>query len=172
MDVGLDTGDMLLQYKTQVGMQETAEQLYARLADAGAQLLSETLVQLVQGRLSPVAQQQDESCYAPMLDKDMAVMDWSKSASQLDCFVRGLYAWPIATTLLHGERMKVLQAEPCQGSGAAGAVLQADAKEGLIVACGSGALRIQQLQMVGGKPMSARDYLRGHAIETGTILGQ
>ena len=172
MDVGLDTGDMLLQYETPVGERETAGQLYERLSHAGADLLSETIVQMEEGTLTRTPQDGANSCYAPMLDKQLAVLDWTKSARELDCLVRGLNPWPIALTTLGGARLKVFEAEPCEGRGAPGTVLEADAKRGLTVACGEGALRITELQTVGGKRMRAGDYLRGHAVAPGTVLGE
>lgn len=172
MDAGLDTGDMLLQYETPIGARETAGQLYDRLSFAGADLLSETLELLAAGTLAPVKQDGSASCYASMLDKELAQIDWKHSAHALDCLVRGLNPWPIALTTLDGQRMKVFAAEPAAGAGEPGEVLQADAKEGLLVACGDGALRITELQMVGGKRMPAGAYLRGHAIEKGTKLGE
>ncbi len=168
MAEGLDTGDMLLTYETKVGEKETAGELFDRLAQAGAELLTETLVQL--DEIIPRPQDDAQSCYAHMLDKQMAVIDWSKSAHEIDCLIRGLNPWPIALTSLAGERLKVFAAEPVSGKGAPGAVLEADPKKGLTVACGEGALKLVEIQLVGGKRMKATDFLRGHAIEAGTKL--
>ena len=168
MAEGLDTGDMLLTYETKVGEKETAGELFDRLAQAGAELLTETLVQL--DEIIPRPQDDAQSCYAHMLDKQMAVIDWSKSAHEIDCLIRGLNPWPIALTSLAGERLKVFAAEPVSGKGAPGAVLEADPKKGLTVACGEGALKLTEIQLVGGKRMKATDFLRGHAIEAGTKL--
>ena len=101
----------------------------------------------------------------------MARIDWSKSAREIDCLIRGLNPWPVALTELGGARMKVFAAEMESAKGRPGEVLEADAKKGLLVACGEGALRLTEIQMVGGKRMRAQDYLRGHAIEIGTVLG-
>ncbi len=171
MDVGLDTGDMLLTYETEIGARETAGELYERLAERGAELLLETLQRLEAGTLQPKAQVDSASCYASMLDKQLAVVDWSKSAQEIDCLIRGLNPWPIALTTLHGERMKLYAAEPTEGSGTAGTVLSADAKRGIVVACGEDALCLTEIQVVGKKRMRAVDFLRGHAVEAGTILG-
>lgn len=166
---GLDTGDMLLTYQTEIGARETAGELFDRLAEAGAALLSETIAKLPE----IVPQPQDESLanYASMLDKELAVVDWRKSAHEIDCLIRGLNPWPVALTILEGARMKIFAAELSDRCGAPGEVLEADAKKGLLVACGDGALRLTEIQMVGGKRMNACDYLRGHAIEKGTVLG-
>ncbi len=172
MDVGLDTGDMLLTYETPIGVRETAGELYERLSYAGAELLSETIAHLQAGTLAPVKQDDAQSCYAAMLDKKIALIDWYRPARELDCLIRGLNPWPIALTALHGERMKVFTAVPVEGQGVPGEVLDADVKRGLTVACGEGALCITELQMVGGKRMHAGDYLRGHAVAPGVRLGE
>ena len=168
MAEGLDTGDMLLTYETKVGEKETAGELFDRLAQSGAELLIQTLVKL--DEITPRPQDDAQSCYAHMLDKQMAVIDWSKSAHEIDCLIRGLNPWPIALTTLSGERLKVFAAEKAAGNGEPGTVLEADPKKGLTVACGEGALRLTEIQLVGGKRMKATDFLRGHAIEVGTKL--
>lgn len=169
MAEGLDTGDMLLTYETKVGEKETAGELFDRLAQSGAELLTQTLVKL--DEITPRPQDDAQSCYAHMLDKQMAVIDWSRSAHEIDCLIRGLNPWPIALTTLSGERLKVFAAEKAAGNGEPGTVLEADPKKGLTVACGEGALRLTEIQLVGGKRMKATDFLRGHAIEVGTKLG-
>lgn len=168
MAEGLDTGDMLLTYETKVGEKETAGELFDRLAQSGAELLTQTLVKL--DEITPRPQDDAQSCYAHMLDKQMAVIDWSKSAHEIDCLIRGLNPWPIALTTLSGERLKVFAAEKAAGNGESGTVLEADPKKGLTVACGEGALKLIEIQLVGGKRMKATDFLRGHAIEVGTKL--
>lgn len=168
MAEGLDTGDMLLTYETKVGEKETAGELFDRLAQSGAELLTQTLVKL--DEITPRPQDDAQSCYAHMLDKQMAVIDWSKSAHEIDCLIRGLNPWPIALTTLSGERLKVFAAEKAAGNGEPGTVLEADPKKGLTVACGEGALKLIEIQLVGGKRMKATDFLRGHIIEVGTKL--
>lgn len=169
MAEGLDTGDMLLTYETKVGEKETAGELFDRLAQSGAELLTQTLVKL--DEITPRPQDDAQSCYAHMLDKQMAVIDWSKSSHEIDCLIRGLNPWPIALTTLSGERLKVFAAEKAAGNGEPGTVLEADPKKGLTVACGEGALKLIEIQLVGGKRMKATDFLRGHVIEVGTKLG-
>ncbi len=168
MAEGLDTGDMLLTYETKVGEKETAGELFDRLAQSGAELLIQTLVKL--DEITPRPQDDAQSCYAHMLDKQMAVIDWSRSAHEIDCLIRGLNPWPIALTTLSGERLKVFAAEKAAGNGEPGTVLEADPKKGLTVACGEGALKLTEIQLVGGKRMKVNDFLRGHAIEVGTKL--
>ena len=158
MAEGLDTGDMLLTYETKVGEKETAGELFDRLAQSGAELLIQTLVKL--DEITPRPQDDAQSCYAHMLDKQMAVIDWSKSAHEIDCLIRGLNPWPIALTTLSGERLKVFAAEKAAGNGEPGTVLEADPKKGLTVACGEGALKLTEIQLVGGKRMKATDFLQ------------
>ena len=170
MAEGLDTGDMLLTYETKVGEKETAGELFDRLAQSGAELLTQTLVKL--DEITPRPQDDAQSCYAHMLDKQMAVIDWSKSAHEIDCLIRGLNPWPVALTTLSGERLKVFAAEKAAGNGEPGTVLEADPKKGLTVACGEGALKLIEIQLVGGKRMKATDFLRGHCLEVGVKLGE
>lgn len=170
MAEGLDTGDMLLTYETAIGARETAGELFDRLAQAGAELLVRTLVEL--DSITPRPQDDSQSCYAHMLDKQMAVIDWAKSAHEIDCLIRGLNPWPVALTTLSGARLKIYAAEPVSGTGKPGEVLVSDPRKGLTVACGAGALALREVQLVGGKRMQSADFLRGHAISKGTILGE
>ena len=170
MAEGLDTGDMLLTYETEIGARETAGELFDRLAQAGAALLVETLEKL--DSITPRPQDDSQSCYAHMLDKQMAVIDWTKSAREIDCLIRGRSPWPIALTTLAGARLKIYAAEPVPGTGKPGEVLESDPKKGLTVACGAGALALHEVQLVGGKRMKSADFLRGHAIDKGTMLGE
>lgn len=169
MAEGLDTGDILLTRETPIGERETAGELFGRLAGMGAELLAETLSRL--DEITPRPQDGTKSCYAPRLDKQLAGIDWTKSAREIDCLVRGLNPWPVALTTLSGGRLRVFAAEPCEGAGRPGEVIASSPKSGLTVACGSGALRLTEIQPVGGKRMPAQAYLRGHTIEKGTILG-
>ncbi|MGN1014192.1 MAG: methionyl-tRNA formyltransferase [Butyricicoccus sp.] len=173
MGVGLDTGDMLLKAETEVGENETAGELFDRLAEMGAELISETLRRLPEG--IPAEPQNDaESTYASMLKKDMAVVDWSRSAQEVHNLVRGLDPWPVALTTCGGKKLKLFQTRVTgENSGAQpGEIVLADPKQGLVVCCGDGqTLRITEVQLVGKKRMSACDYLRGHPMEVGTILG-
>ena len=170
MSEGLDTGDMLLKYETEIGQTETAGELFDRLALSGAELLHDTIEQI--DTIVPEVQDESKANYAHMLDKQMAQIDWSKSNKEIDCLIRGLNPWPIALTTLNGERLKVYSASLQNVSGKAGEVLQADSKNGLLVACGEGAMLLNEIQAVGGKRMNAKDYLRGHKIEVGSILGE
>ena len=172
MAEGMDTGDILAQAKTPIGLNENAAQLFVRLADIGAGLLVETVAALEAGKVSPVPQDSARASYAPMLSKEQSPLDWTRSARQLHDHVRGLYPWPSALMVLDGIRCKVLQTALAGESGGKtpGTVLQAD-KKGLRVACGDGqALDILELQPNGKKAMSSPAFLLGHPVSLGTIL--
>lgn len=173
MDRGLDTGDILLVSETEVGGNETAGELFDRLAAMGADLISETIKRLPEG-IGRKPQDDSQSTYVSVLDKRMSVVDWSKSAQEVHNLIRGLDPWPVAVTTRGEVRLKLFQSRLTGKATSlpAGSVTEADPKKGLFVACGDGqVLQITEIQMVGKKRMSAGDYLRGHGIEPGTVLG-
>ena len=173
-DRGMDTGDTLLSCETPIGERENAGELSDRLAQLGAQLLMQTLRALQDGTLRRIPQDPALATYEPKLDKELGRIDWSASACVIDCLVRGTTPWPGAFTTLGGQAIKVFDVEACPGepSGAPGTVIAADAKQGLVVACGDHDVRLLTIQMPGARRMDARDYLRGHTIETGACLGR
>ena len=167
---GIDTGDMLLKAATDILPGETAGELTLRLSEIGASLLLETLQGMTDGSVKPIPQDEAQMTYDPMLTKQMGIIDWSESAEAIVNRIHGLNPWPGCSTAIQGGRLKLLRAKTACGSGAPGEILSADVKAGLVIACGSGAAEIVQLQAPGGKPMNARDYLRGHALAVGTVL--
>ena len=164
MAAQMDAGDVIGVAKTPIGENETAGQLLDRLAVLGADLLRDTLRQVENG--TAVATKQDESAvtYAPMLDKSMCPIDFTKSARQIHNQVRGLHPWPVAIMELKGQRFKVHETRVLDRSGKPGEILELN-KQGLVIACGEGAIEIRQLQAEGGKRMAAPDYFRGHPLE-------
>ena len=173
-DKGMDTGDILLMEETPIGEKETAGELTDRLAEIGAQLLIKTLGQLEAGTLKRTPQNPDEATYEPKLTKELGRIDFSRSAREIDCLVRGTTPWPGAYTTLGEETIKVFEvrALDAKPSAAPGTVIAADGKRGLVVSCGDCDMEIVQLQMPGAKRMRAADYLRGHSMETGICLGK
>lgn len=169
-DKGIDTGDMLLKTAVEILPGETAGELTERLSHLGASLLVETLQQLAAGTLVRIPQKEEDMTYDPMLKKEMGIVDWQKPAEEIVNQIHGLNPWPGASTAFEGGRLKLLRAAVADGSGMPGEVVTANPKEGLVVACGKGAVSILQLQAPGGKPMNSKDYLRGHPIETGRVL--
>jgi methionyl-tRNA formyltransferase len=171
MDVGLDTGDMLVKRIIPIGPLETAGELHDRLAVLGREAMEETLHQLCAGTLRREVQDDSLSSYAPMLKKEDGIIDWSRPALQIHNQVRGLDPWPGAQTWLAGEVLKLAGTAPVTETGVAGTVLASSA-DGVLIACGKGSLLVQQLQLPGKRRLAAADFLRGRALPPGTRLGQ
>ena len=162
----MDAGDIIDVSKTPIGENETAGELLDRLAVLGADLLSKTLTRFEkEGKLPAVPQNPAQVTYAPMLDKTMCPIDWTKTALQVHNHVRGLHPWPVATMVLQGKKYKVHATRVVPGSGKPGQILGLT-KTGLVVACGEGAVEVTSLQAEGGKRMAAPDYFRGHPLES------
>jgi len=164
MALKMDAGDIIDTAVTDIEENETAGQLLDRLAVLGAELLSNTLRKFDEGTVTATAQDESKVSFAPMLDKSMCPIDWSKTAKQVHDHIRGLHPWPVATMNLQGQSFKVHEARVVAGSGAPGQILELT-KTGLKIACSEGAVEILQLQAEGGKRMSAPDYFRGHPLE-------
>ena len=160
----VDAGDVVGVAETAIGPDETAGELLDRLAVLGAGLLSDTLSAYEKKTLVPVPQNEAEVSFAPMLDKTMCPIDWTKTAQQIHDKVRGLHPWPVATAELAGTKFKIHATAVVPGKGEPGAILGLT-KTGLVVACGEGAIEIRSLQAEGGKRMAAPDYFRGHPLE-------
>ena len=161
MEQGLDTGPVLLASALPIGEQETAGQLHDRLSELGAQVLADGLALLRAGvRPAPQPQPEEGATYARKLDKAQARLDWTLPAQALARKVRAFQPWPVAEAEVAGERLRIhgAIALPLAHAAAPGAILHAG-REGIDVACGSGALRIRSLQRAGGKAITAADYL-------------
>ena len=173
-DKGMDTGDILLTRETPIGRTENAGELTDRLAVMGAQLLIETIRALEAGTLLRIPQDHEAATYEPKMDKELGRIDWSRPAQELDWLVRGTTPWPGAFTPLGEQTIKVFELTILDGaaSGAPGEIIAADAKRGLVVSCGDHDVLLAQIQMPGAKRMNAKDYLRGHTMETGVCLGK
>lgn len=168
----LDAGDMILQGETAIGPDETAPELFARLAELGGKLLVEAVDLLAKGEATRTPQNAAASTYAPMLSRELSPMDWAKEAQTLHDQVRGLLPWPCATAEFGGTRCKVFSTDIIVGTTdlAPGTVAEAG-KTGIVMACGNGTLlRIKELQPDGKKRMSAADFLRGHPLTAGEKL--
>ena len=162
----LDAGAVVGVSKTSIGPDETAGELLDRLAVLGAQLLSETLTKFGKGELVPQPQDEAAVTYAPMLNKNMCPIDFTKTAQQVHNQVRGLHPWPVAITEIQGKRFKIHAT--CvleQNHHAEPGAIPGLSKTGLQIACGEGVIEIRQLQAEGGKRMAAPDYFRGHPLE-------
>ena len=161
----MDAGDVIDVAKTPIDPNETAGMLLDRLAVLGAELLSSTLSKVERGEAKGVAQDESLVCYAPMLDKSMCPIDFTKTAQQVHNQVRGLHPWPVATTCIGGKNMKIHETVIAEGKGEPGQILGLT-KTGLLIACAEGAVEIRSLQAEGGKRMAAVDYFRGHPLES------
>lgn len=167
MGEGLDTGDVIETYETEVSEDETSGELFDRLAQEGARLLSHTLELLKSGKVERKPQDESKATYAPMLDKAMCVIDWRKSASEVHNLVRGLNPWPVALTTLEGKRIKIIKTKKSDKKGKPGYVVSVNP---LTVACADGAVEILTLQPEGKKTMDSKSFLMGHRLDTNSFF--
>ena len=159
MDAGLDTGDMLLVESTAIVADETTGQLHDRLAAMGARLLLQTLAQLAHGALCPVPQPAEGVNYAHKIAKSEAAIDWAQPAETLARRVRAFDPFPGCTAEIAGESVKVWRAQAVGGTGTPGGVMPtADGR--LVIACGTGALELLDVQRAGGRRITAREFLQ------------
>lgn len=173
MDAGMDTGDMLLQERVRIAADETAGMLSARLAEVGGRLLVETIRRLKDGTLARAAQDHSQATMAPLLKKEHGVIDWRRGAAEIANQVRGMSPWPGAFTYAGDERWTVCRASAIgqsAGEYMPGSVVEIG-KDGILVATGEGLLAITELQPANSRRMSVGQYLAGHGLARGFILG-
>jgi methionyl-tRNA formyltransferase len=167
MDVGLDTGDMLLQKSCPIADNDNAQTLHDKLADLGAASILEALTLLEKNGLTPVVQDNDAACYAAKLLKGEALTDWRQDAEQVARAVRAYNPFPVCQAKIHDVVLKIWQAEPhSEQHGRPGEVLSVD-KLGITVACGQGALQLQVLQRPGGRAQPAMQFLQAMPLHPG-----
>lgn len=171
MDVGLDTGPMLLKRATPLDENEDIVSLHDRMSVMGAELLGETLDGVVNGTIKPEQQDDALTCYASMLKKEHGLINWQRPAVEIHNQIRGLAVWPCAYTFLDGQVIKIFRSHVGQGSGPAGTVLPS-AKGVLEVACQSGSLFIDEMQLSGKKRLDSASFLSGCPVAVGTLLGE
>ena len=169
MAEALDAGDIITQVSTSITPNENAGELTARLAKLGGDLLVKAVKAIEDGTANRQAQEESLVTLAPMLCKEMSPLDFTRSARALHDQVRGLLPWPVATATLKGTRCKVFDTRAEERDGMPGTILEAG-NDGILVACGQGALRILELQPDGSKRMSAGAYLSGHPLQAGEVL--
>lgn len=170
----VDSGDILLVEKTLIDKNETAGELFDRLSEISATAILKALDIVEKGEAVYTPQDASKATFCKMLSKADGVIDWNKSAEQINNFVRGMNPWPCAFTSYQNQTMKIHCVKVLNENFAnakAGEIISAD-KNGLVVACGSGAVVIEILQMPNSKKMLAKDYLLGHKIEVGSLLGE
>ena len=172
MGEGLDTGDMITKCEVKIEPYDTSESLFDKLSKEGAKLLADTIALIGEGKANRTPQPElSTTPYARMITKADGIIDFNRTAKELDCFVRGMNSWPCAYTHLNGKLLKIWMAGPlCENSGnEPGTVIKAD-KDGLYIQTGDGILSVKELQIEGKKKMDYETFLRGCKIETGTKL--
>jgi len=175
MAEGLDTGPVYAVEQTAIGAHESAGDLHDRLAELGADLLNRCLDPILDDALTPVPQRETEVTYAARISKADACIDWSRSAVDIDRQIRAYDPWPVAETLLDGERMRcwrsvAMDNEPPADKPCRPGLIEAVTGEGIDVRTSQGILRLIELQMPGRRRMDAGDFARGHDI-AGKMLG-
>lgn len=169
MDEGIDTGDVLYTEKTEIGINETSEELFERLSALGADALSKAIELIKENQIKPV-KQVGESSYAPMIDKSISRIDWNKSAFEIHNKIRGLQVWPAASAVIADKEVKIHKSVLSQEKGAkAGEVVCSKGR--LTVSCGDGnCIDILEIQPNGKKRMDIKSFLAGNKICQGDIL--
>ncbi len=173
MNTGIDTGDILLKEEIKIGEDETAGELHDRLMNLGAVVLDKTIGLMKSGEIQPVPQNNEEASYAPMLDKELGKIDWSRSAEEIKNLIRGTIPWPTSYTTYNGDIMKIWKCDVVHGSGdpMPGKILEVKTDH-ILVATGRDMLSIKELQFSGRRRMGVDQYLVGNNIETNKILGE
>ncbi|MCE5220417.1 MAG: methionyl-tRNA formyltransferase [Clostridium sp.] len=171
MDMGLDTGDMILKDEVEITNNMTTGELHDILMVRGAELLIKSIEGIVYENIV-LQKQEDETFYAKMLDKGLANINWNRSSKEIHNIVRGLNPWPIAYTNYQGERMKIYETEALEEktSMEPGTILDVS-KNGVKVACKESVLIIKKVQFPNGKPLTIEQYINGHEIEKSIVLG-
>ncbi len=169
MDEGIDTGDILETAVVDIGNEETAEELFDRLSVISADLMISTLKNAEAGALNPKKQNEDDATYAPIIKKEMAHLDFTKTADEICNAVRGFYSWPCAFCFINGKRIKVIKAKKSHlAASECGVVLASDNR--LVISCKDGSVELVTVQPEGAKVMSAQVMLNGHKITEGTVV--
>ena len=169
MDEGMDTGAILLAREVEIGADETAQELGEQLAALGGELAKETIQGLKEKGLQPTPQDEKEATYAPLLKKEDGLIHWEEAADRIRNQIRGMLPWPVAFTWWKGKRMKLFRGRTGDGAGALGEIISAEG--GFEVACGTGSLFIEELQLEGGRKMGWEEFTRGHQLTPGERLG-
>ncbi|MBR5872451.1 MAG: methionyl-tRNA formyltransferase [Oscillospiraceae bacterium] len=170
MAEGMDTGDMIMKFELPIGEDETAGELFDRMAELGAESIEKTLELFDKGEVTAEPQNEEEATYAPMLKKEMGEVDFSKTGKEIHNLVRGLNPWPMAYTFFDGKSIKIHEAKEAEGfDGAEGTLLD---EKRFIVGCKNGAIELITVQPEGKNKMSGADFIRGRRLEKGAKFGK
>lgn len=173
MDTGLDTGDMILKQSVDIDEKETGESLHDKLANISGKILIDTLDLIQKGKANFEKQDDKNSCYAKMLTKELGNIDFNKSAIEIERLIRGLNSWPSAYTKFNNKTLKIWEANVInQNSNEKCGTIVNLTKDSIIVQTKDGQLEITQLQLEGKKRMNTSEFLKGHEIKLGTLLGE
>ncbi|MEG0999852.1 MAG: methionyl-tRNA formyltransferase [Cellulosilyticaceae bacterium] len=173
MDKGMDTGDMLYKKEIALAPKETSETLYDKMRIIGADALKEAMPLIISGGVGREKQDDTKATYAPPISKSLGEVDFSKSAKEIDALIRGLNPWPVAYTYYDNQCMKVWDVDViAENSTYASGTIVKVAKEGLYVQTGEGQLCISEIQVPNKKRMAVSEYIKGHTILEGQILGR
>lgn len=169
MDAGMDTGDILLTAKTPI-LKKNAGELADELAVTGAELLIKTLNEFES--ITPIKQDSDKATKAPMMNKEMGLINWSQDAFQIERMIRAFTPWPASYSMLDNKKIKIFKSDVAEinHNAAAGTIIDVD-KDSITVACGNNALKIFELQLEGKKRMDTKSFLAGYKLEKGSLLG-
>lgn len=167
MDVGLDTGDILLTTETKIGENETSGELFDRLAVMGGDLILETLTALENGSVTPKKQDESKATHTSKISKALCPIDFSKSAQEVHNQVRGLSPWPVATTKISGKNVKIHSTRLVNKGGRAGEIISV---KPLVIACGENSVEIAEIQPEGKKRMSGDAFVAGYRLKIGDMV--
>ena len=172
MDIGMDTGDMIAKREVVIGEEETGGGLFDKLAEVGAKLCVDTMVEIENGTATRTPQNHDEATHVSMISKELGNVDWNKSAVEIERLIRGLNPWPSAFTQLDGKTFKLWKAKVVEETTdkAPGTIVRVG-KDCLAVQTGEGLLSLLEVQLEGKKRMEVDAFLRGYQVEEGTCLG-
>ncbi len=169
-DIGIDTGDVILQKSLNIGEKETCGELFERLSILGAECILEALDKIENDNVNYIEQDEGKATLTKIIKKEQALIDWTSSAEKIYNQIRAFNPAPIAFTTLNGLPFKIYSATIVDYSGKPGEIIENNKR--LIVACGSKALSLEKVQKAGGNAMQASDFLRGNSLEIGSILGK
>lgn len=172
MDAGIDTGDMLYKKEVVIERSDNFASLHDKLMHAGAEAIVEALSLLEKGALTPQKQDGEQSCYAPIIKKEMGEIDFTRDALSIERLVRGMNPWPSAYTFYHGKQLKIWEAAAEDSVECTPGEIVGVAKDHILIGTGRGRLRVESLQLEGKKRMCVKDFLLGVKVQTAEKMGR